>query len=147
MSRVIELIAKNFKRIKVVRIRPEGPLVPIVGRNAQGKTSVLDAIWAALGGGHAVPGEPIRRGRSKAEIKLTLDDLIVTRKFTHAGSKLEVTTREGSPIKSPQGVLDKLCGSLTFDPLAAIALAPRHDGRTGGASRSSLRRTACGGRF
>ena len=35
---------------------------------------------------------------------------------------------------------------LTFEPLAAIALAPRHYGRTGGASRSSLRRTACGGR-
>jgi recombinational DNA repair ATPase RecF len=38
------------KRLRAVTIRPDGSLVQISGRNAQGKTSVLDAIEMALGG-------------------------------------------------------------------------------------------------
>lgn len=140
MSRVIELQAKNFKRLQALRIHPDRHTVVVGGRNAQGKTSVLDVIWAVLGGGKAVPAEPIRRGKNKAEIgvkldqvktdELEFDGLVITRKFTHASSKLEVTTPDGSPIKSPQGVLDKLTGSLTFDPLAFCRQKPKGQAET-----------------
>ena len=48
---ITRLQAENYKKIKAVEIVPgEGSnLVPILGRNGQGKSSVLDAITAALG--------------------------------------------------------------------------------------------------
>ena len=46
---IVELIAENFKKLKMVRISPEGNTVIITGKNAQGKTSVLDSFFAALG--------------------------------------------------------------------------------------------------
>ena len=51
--RIVRLTASNVKRLKAVDITPDGTLQIITGRNAQGKTSVLDAIWLALGGGAA----------------------------------------------------------------------------------------------
>ena len=41
--KIIELQAENVKRLKAVDITPDGTLQVIGGRNAQGKSSVLDA--------------------------------------------------------------------------------------------------------
>lgn len=116
--KIIKLTAENVKRLKAVEITPEGPVVKITGKNAQGKTTVLDAIWWALGGSKAVQEEPIRQGETKASIRVELDDLIVTRTFTPGNTYLKVETRDGASYKSPQAVLDKLVGRLSFDPLA-----------------------------
>ena len=48
--KIIELQAENVKRLKAVDITPDGTLQIIGGRNAQGKSAVLDSIWLALGG-------------------------------------------------------------------------------------------------
>lgn len=48
--KVISLQAENVKRLKAVAIAPSDNLVEITGKNAQGKTSVLDALWWALAG-------------------------------------------------------------------------------------------------
>ena len=62
MSRIVSLTAENVKRISAVHIVPgDGGVVLIGGRNAQGKSSVLDSIMYALGGASAIPDEPIRR--------------------------------------------------------------------------------------
>jgi len=119
--RIIKLEAENVKRLRAVEITPEGNLVVISGRNEQGKTSVLDAIWFALGGGDALKGtpKPIRDGESTARVTLDLGDLIVERKWTSDDkSYLTVETRDGARHKSPQAMLDDLVGSLSFDPLA-----------------------------
>lgn len=108
-----------MKRLKAVEITPDGNLVVLSGRNGQGKTSVLDAITYALGGKGAVCAEPIRRGQETAEIVCDLGDLVVKRRFTAGGgTTLEVTSRDGLRFPSPQAMLDKLVGELTFDPLA-----------------------------
>jgi len=116
---IVRLTAENVKRLKAVEIAPDGNLVVLSGRNGQGKTSVLDAITYALGGKGAVCAEPIRRGQESAEIVCDLGDLVVKRRFTAGGgTTLEVTSREGLRFPSPQSMLDKLVGELTFDPLA-----------------------------
>jgi len=130
MTKIIELQACNFKRLKAVHIRPDGHTVVLGGGNAEGKTSVLDAIQAALGGGRAAPVEPIRRGCSRAEVRLELDELIVTRSFSGAGSKIEVRSKEFGKLKSPQAVLDKLTDSLSFDPLAFSRMKPADQAET-----------------
>lgn len=117
---IISLKAENIKRIKAVEIIPHGATVVIGGRNAQGKTSVLDCIAMALGGAASAPSEPIRRGASKAQIILETEELIVTRKFSKSGTTLEVTNKDGLKFAGPQGVLDKLVSTLAFDPLAFV---------------------------
>lgn len=127
--RILRLEAEAFKRLRVVRIEPDGSTVEITGRNGQGKSSVLDAIEAAIGGGRHTPDKPIRRGHKKATVRLQLGDraveLIVERTFTESGGSLKLTAPDGSEIKSPQALLDTLFGGLTFDPLAFTRMEPR----------------------
>lgn len=118
--KVVSLTAENFKRLRAVEITPDGNTVVISGRNAQGKSSVLDAIWAALGGGHAAKGtpRPIRDGADQASVTLDLGDLKVTRRWTGDKTTLRVESAEGARYGSPQQMLDGLVGRLSFDPLA-----------------------------
>jgi energy-coupling factor transporter ATP-binding protein EcfA2 len=123
MTRIIKLEATNFKRLRAVEISPTGDLVVISGRNGQGKTSVLDAITAALGGTStkALP-RPIRDGETSAEIVLETDDLTITRRFTPSGSTLTVVGKDGLKIPKGQARLDALLGRLSLDPLAFTQL-------------------------
>lgn len=117
--RIITLTAENVKRLHAVEITPEGNVVVIGGRNAQGKSSVLDAIWMTLAGGAGSKeiSKPIREGQEKASATVDLGDLKVTRRWTAAGTTLEVLSKDGLKHPSPQKVLDSLIGRLSFDPL------------------------------
>ena len=128
--KIVELKAENIKKLVAVEIRPDGNVVQITGRNGQGKTSVLDSIWWALGGGAAVQAEPIREGERFAKITLDLGDIMVTRTFKKdkeggTSSSLFVEGRDGTKFSSPQAVLDGVLGKLTFDPLEFARMKPR----------------------
>lgn len=122
---IVGLQAENFKRLKAVTITPKGRMVQITGRNAHGKSSVLEAIWAAMGGAAHIPGQPIHQGHEKAKVRLDLGELVVTRSFTPKGTTLTVEDPEGRTFKSPQGLLDGLMGAITFDPLAFARMDPK----------------------
>ena len=123
---IVRLQAENYKRLIAVDISPDGNIVTLSGRNAQGKSSVLDAIFAALAGGEAsrATKQPIRDGQDVAVVRLDLGDYIVTRRWTDddAGSLTVETppTADGRKQKysSPQKLLDELVGKRAFDPLA-----------------------------
>jgi len=131
MTRIIKLEATNFKRLRAVEITPTGDLVVISGRNGQGKTSVLDAITAALGGTStkALP-RPIREGETNAEIVLQTDELTITRRFTPSGSTLTVVGADGLKIPKGQARLDALLGRLSLDPLAFTQLDDKQQLKT-----------------
>lgn len=123
--KILELQAENVKRLSVVEIKPNGNLVQITGPNGSGKTSVLDSIAWALQGASGVQSQPIRKGQKTARVKIDLGDLIVTRKFSESGSTLTVENKEGLLHKTPQAILDRLMGSIAFDPLAFARQKPR----------------------
>lgn len=123
--RIVQLTAENYGRLSAVDIRPTGDLVEITGRNAQGKTSVLNAIWSALKHAENVQSVPIHVGANSARVRLDLGELIVERKFTPSGTTLVVENAEGARFRSPQAVLDALVGALSFDPLAFTRKKPR----------------------
>lgn len=128
--RIVALDVENIKRLSAVHIEPGGgAVVTIAGRNAQGKTSVLDAIAYCLGGEKLMPTEPMRRGAKTGMIRVDLgDSLIVERTFTAKGSYLKVRGVEGKPLLTPQKILDELAGRLTFDPLAFARMTAKEQG-------------------
>ncbi len=124
-SKIVSLQIENFKKVVAVEIVP-GPesCVLIGGRNAQGKSSCLDSIMAAMAGKSALPDKPLRNGTTSGHIRIELDNLIVERKFTEAGSTLKVMSKEGATFSSPQKLLDNLYCKLSFDPLAFLTMKP-----------------------
>lgn len=120
--KIIELRAENIKRLTVVSIKPDGNMVEITGKNGQGKSSVLDAIWWALEGSSNIQSVPIRKGATEALIRLDLGEIKVTRTFKAKESgyttSIVVEQANGARFPQPQAMLDKLLGALSFDPLA-----------------------------
>jgi len=119
---IVALEARNVKRLRAVNITPSGEVVIIGGNNAQGKTSVLDSIEMALAGTKCQ--QPIRHGASNGKVTIDLGELVVTRTFTPGGGTLTVKGRDGNKFSSPQGVLDKLIGTIAFDPLEFTRMKP-----------------------
>lgn len=123
--KIIALQAENVKKLRAVEIRPNGNMVEITGRNGQGKTSVLDAIWWALAGATHIQTSPIRKGANEARIRLDMGEIKVTRTFKRGPADKPGTTTgivvenaDGARFPSPQKMLDALIGELSFDPLA-----------------------------
>jgi recombinational DNA repair ATPase RecF len=128
--KIIEFKAERFKRLSAVEIVPDGDVVVISGRNAQGKSSVLDAIWLALGGAPAAKDSatvrPVKDGERDAVVRLDFGEIVVTRRWTAAGnSTLTVEGANGKKFTSPQALLDSLVGKLSFDPLAFSRMSPK----------------------
>lgn len=126
---VVGVEVANFHRLKVaeVRIDAGGRFVKVSGANGAGKTSLLRAIRAALGGAgevldHALNDEA---DEPKGEIRVELTNgFTIERRFTESAPKgyLTVTGPDGG--KHGQGKLNGWLGSLSFDPLAYFDLKP-----------------------
>lgn len=128
---IISLTVENIKKIKAVTIRPSGNVVAITGRNGQGKSTVLDAIWWALKGKDNIQTAPIRNGEKSGKITLELQDYIIERTFRRNElgddytTKISVTTKDRARMASPQAVLDGFTGMLGFDPLSFMRQTPK----------------------
>lgn len=128
--RIVSLLAENVKRLQAVEIKPDGNLVEITGRNGQGKTSILDAIWWAMKGRGVVQSTPIRRGCEEARIVLNLGPITVRRTFKPVKdgpgftTEIKVEAADGARYPAPQTLLDGLMGELSIDPLAFMRMKP-----------------------
>jgi DNA repair exonuclease SbcCD ATPase subunit len=123
---ITALEINDYKRIRKVAITPPADrhLVLLGGKNAQGKSSTLDALTAAFGGAKQIASDPVRHGADVATIFVELDGgkLTIERTITSDGkTRLEVRDEVGM-VRSPQAVLDKLVGARFLDPLAFLAL-------------------------
>jgi len=124
--RIVGLEVQNVKRLKAINITPSGDVVIIGGRNGQGKSSLLDSIMMAMGGKETICAKPVRNGEAKASTVIDLGEIVVTRTYTESGGgTLTVKNRDGAKFSSPQAILDKLTGALTFDPLEFSRLKPK----------------------
>ena len=121
--KIVRLEAENVKRLKAVRITPDGnPVVIIGGKNGQGKTTALDCIDYAFHGKGSICDEPVRHGEKAGWVTCELDGkekLVVNRTMTpKGGGQLTVTNADGAEYPTPQTMLNKLYSEYTFDPLA-----------------------------
>lgn len=136
---ITEFTAQDYKGLRAVTIRPDSRIVTIGGRNAQGKTSVLDGIYSVLQGKAAAreTRAPIRDGQDSAFARLVIADedgrvkFIATRKWKgDDGGTLTVQAGDGARYSSPQALLDATMGSISFDPLAFLNQDARTQVRT-----------------
>lgn len=118
MRRVARLRIRNILGIDELDIEP-GKVTEIRGRNASGKTSILEAVRAAIGGGH--DATLLRKGEQKGETVLVLDDGIeVQKEVTASGSKLSIRHPELGAVSRPQGFLDGITDALAVNPVAFL---------------------------
>ncbi len=133
--RITAVSASNFKRLRDVQITPDADraIILIGGKNAQGKSSLLDALTTAFGGKRAAPADPVRHGAESATIHVELDhgEITIERQIDKDGStKLVVSDRTG-PMRSPQAMLDALVGAGRFlDPISFLYLPPAEQRRS-----------------
>jgi predicted nucleic acid-binding Zn-ribbon protein len=120
--RIVELRSENFKRLRAVRIRPDGNLVIIAGANEQGKSCVLDSIESTLGGEKHIPPEPVRKGKRRGHTIVDLGELVAERQYSKSGSKVVVKDADDTPQKGPQTILKELWTDLTFDPMEFVRM-------------------------
>ena len=133
--KVLKLEADNFKNLKAVEISPDGRMVVVGGKNEQGKSSVMDAIWVALKGRSVAPPKPIRTGEEECRIAVDLGELRVVRKFTakEGGTytdSVKVENDKGLRYSKPQEVLDALLGTIGFDPFDFTRQKPERQAET-----------------
>lgn len=119
--KITKLSIHNFLKLKDVEMNPSETNV-IVGKNKQGKTSILKAIRAAFTG-DADSGS-IRVGESKAEITIEMEDFNVKRTFTEKGTQLSVENKEGLKYPAPQKFLDGILGTFSFNPVEFFEKKP-----------------------
>lgn len=101
-----------------------GKFNEISGPNGQGKTSVLEAIKAAIQGGH--DASLLRKGSERGEIVLVLDDgTEISKRVTERASPLTVT-QDGEKAKRPTDVLKTLTDMLSVNPVDFLR-APKKD--------------------
>lgn len=127
--KINRLEIENVKRVQAVQIEPSPVgLTLIGGRNGQGKTSVLDAIMWAIGGGKYKPSEPKREGSmADPRIRIDLDNgLVIVRDGKNAS--LKVVDQHGN--KAGQALLDELIGQLALDLPKFIQASPKEKAET-----------------
>lgn len=95
--KINSLELENVKRVKAVKLEPSANGLTILGGdNANGKTSVLDAIAWALGGNSYKPSNPKRNGSLvDPYLKVTLSNGIVVERKGKSSS-LKVTDPNGN---------------------------------------------------
>jgi predicted ATP-dependent endonuclease of OLD family len=117
--KITKLHITNFLKLKDVEINPSAVNV-IVGKNRQGKTSLLKAIRAAFDG--KIDESSIRIGENKAEIIIDLDDLTIKRTLTTKGNYLDISNKAGMKMPSPQQYLNGILGVFSFNPIQFFEL-------------------------
>jgi len=122
---IIEFQARAVKALKAVTIKPgDKSIVKLTGKNRQGKSSILDAIWMGLGGKGCIPSKPIREGEENGEVFLDLGEFTVTRRITPNGEYLQVQNKEGFKASKPQEFLSSKLGNRARNPLEFMRLRP-----------------------
>lgn len=135
---ILSVKAENFKGLKLVEVEPQKTTTIVGGKNKQGKSSLLDAIAATLGGAKLTPGKPIRDGETEAKCKIKLEGdaarllpaCTVTRTWTRRKngsikSELEIITDDDFRAPTPQTILNDVVGPLGFDPERFLRMKPK----------------------
>ena len=114
--KVVSVKIHNILGIEDFEITPK-EINRFEGKNATGKTSTLEAIKAALKGGH--DATLLRNGAEEGQVVILLDDGLEIKK-TITGEKTDLSVkypRSGVKVDKPQTHLNALIDALSINPV------------------------------
>lgn len=129
--KLYEFVAENFKKLRLFRVEPHGPVMQITGPNRAGKTSAVDAIWFLLKGIKGLPLKAVRVGAEQMKVSGRIGnehlEFTVTRTLAadSQAPSLAIEMIKGKRETTPQAFLDQIFDILTFDPLEFIRMTPK----------------------
>ena len=119
--KVAKIHISNILGIENLEITP-GKVTKIEGRNGSGKTSALEAIKAALKGGH--DATLLRKGSDVGEIVLVLQNgtrVIKTVTATESNTKV---TNENGKMSKPMQFIGQLSDEISLNPIKFLECKP-----------------------
>jgi predicted ATP-dependent endonuclease of OLD family len=122
--KLIGLQIENLRLIKACFLQfKEKGLTEIIGKNNQGKSTLIDAIEILFKGFKEKPDDMIAHGADKAVIIGDLGDFTIKR-IMGKSDRLEIMTKNGMKPSKPQDFLDTLINKLTFRPQVFLDKKP-----------------------
>lgn len=129
---LVSMEVENVMRIQAAAIHPTPDLTKIGGKNANGKSTLIDSVSRTLCGGSAVPAEALRRGQRKGFDRTRIESrsdpafgLIAERQYRKGSDKLVVMfDGDTEPRKAPQGILSALYNANAGQPDDFLDLKP-----------------------
>lgn len=133
--RIIGYQVENYMKVRLLEVRPKGRITQITGKNGQGKTSAVRALFDALRGKRSQPEMPVRKGAERARVWAGLGedkiDLHLRLTVLPNGSRtLSLETAKGERVDKPQEVLDRLMEEMPGDPLEFMKMPPKEQAET-----------------
>lgn len=120
---VAKITIDNILGIEHLEITP-GTVTVVEGANGVGKTSVIEAVKAALAGGH--DATLLRQGATEGRVVLVLDDQTeIVRTVDAETSAVNVKHPTFGRISSPQTFLKRLADALSVNPVAFLTAPPK----------------------
>lgn len=117
---------ENFKNIDKKIIDINGKSLVILGKNKQGKSSIIQAITSTMDS-KQLPTKPIKDGEEHARISHTIAgrmsgedveytiDIIFSPK--NQKGRIIVYDKDGNQMKTPATLIKSLIGNVSFDPM------------------------------
>ena len=115
IMKILFLRVENIKKIKVVEVTPDGTMNLITGKNDQGKSTLIDAISYLFEGKRVLPDKVLREGTERGMILAETETYLIKKVVTAKDTYLSVESKDGAEYKSPQQLLNKLVGDISFD--------------------------------
>lgn len=129
---IVRLKTTNVQCIRAegIEIVPNGKIISVTGKNAQGKSSLINSILWTLAGKKSIPERPIRDGASTATVEMDLGELKAVLRITASGgAKLRLNHKNGTPIDSPQTLLSSYSNPILLAPVEFVRLGETTEGR------------------
>ena len=126
--KILSLSISNIMKITAAFIQFKSEVTTVQGENEQGKSSLLDSLVMAFGGDRVLPEMPVKKGAKKGEIvvkmagdkNLGIPPFTITRTITDKKASVKIEPEIAKAGETPRSFLDKLIGSISFDPLKFI---------------------------
>lgn len=121
--KITKIRISNILGIESLEFKP-GKITTISGQNGTGKTSVLEALKAALGGGHSAT--LLRNGASEGRIVLEFDNgEVLVKKVGREKSKATIQDSEGLEIKQGATYLKEIIDTVGINPVQILTADPK----------------------
>lgn len=121
--KLIKFQIRNILGIDSLECEP-GKITTISGQNATGKTSVLEAIKGALGGGH--DGTLLKNGKEEGEVVLIFDTgETLRKKIRRDKSTVVFEDQDGKKMKQGASYIKEIIDSVGINPIQILTADPK----------------------